>query len=43
MEPSWSVGETKGAASGASQQVLNRSADLCFCIVLVDKIPIELV
>src|SRR3981189_3344447 len=34
---------TAGAAGSASQQILNRGADLCFGVVLVDKIPIELI
>ena len=34
---------TTGAASSIFQQILNRGADLCSCVVLVYKIPIELI
>jgi hypothetical protein len=34
---------TAGAAGSTSQQILDRSSDLCFGVVLVYKIPIELI
>jgi hypothetical protein len=34
---------TADAAGSTSQQILDRSADLCFGVVLIYKIPIELV
>jgi hypothetical protein len=32
-----------GAACSTPQQIFNRSAELCFRVVLVDKIPINLI
>ena len=34
---------TAGAAGGISQQIFDRSADLCFGVVFVGEIPIELI
>jgi hypothetical protein len=34
---------TAGAAGSTSQQILDHSSDLCFGVVLVYKIPVELI
>jgi len=34
---------TSGAAGSTFQQILDRGADFCFGVVLVGKIPIELI